>query len=72
VSACDEGQQFVGIDQHRQRTVLVRMTPSGERLGAMVRFPSTPEALHREMAPALSPTGPASRAMLKDLWIKIS
>jgi hypothetical protein len=42
----------VGIDLHRRRTVLVRMTPAGERLGAMVRFPSTPEALRREMTAA--------------------
>jgi transposase len=52
VSACYEGQQFVGIDLHRRRTVLVRMSLTGERLGSMVRFPSTAEALRREMAAA--------------------
>ena len=65
MSACYEGQQFVGIDLHRRRTVLVRMSPAGERLGAMVRFPSTPEALRREMTPALSPTGPAPQVVLE-------
>jgi transposase len=66
VSACYEGQQqFVGIDLHRRRTVLVRMSAAGERLGAMVRFPSTPEALRREMAPALSPGGPAPEVVLE-------
>jgi transposase len=65
VSACYEGQQFVGIDLHRRRTVLVRMTAAGERLGSMVRFPSTPEALRREMAAALSPAGPAPEVVLE-------
>ena len=27
-----EGQQFVGMDLHRRRSVLVRMTESGEHL----------------------------------------
>jgi transposase len=54
VSACYEGQQFVGIDLHRRRTVLVRTDAEGERLAPMVRFPSTPQDLRREMAPALS------------------
>jgi len=65
VSACYEGQQFVGIDLHRRRTVLVRMTAAGERLGAMVRFPSTPEALRREMVAALSPAGPAPQVVVE-------
>ena len=46
------GQQYVGIDLHRRRTVLVRMTSAGERLGSMARFPSTPEALRTAMATA--------------------
>ena len=28
-----EGQQFVGMDLHRRRSVLVRMTEAGEHLG---------------------------------------
>jgi transposase len=51
----------VGIDLHRRRTVMVRTTPDGRRLGSMVRFPSTPEALRREMAAA----GPAPRVVLE-------
>jgi hypothetical protein len=35
------GQQVVGLDLHRRRTVMVRMTPAGERLEA-VRFASDP------------------------------
>ncbi|MEA2202765.1 MAG: hypothetical protein QOI89_3459, partial [Solirubrobacteraceae bacterium] len=31
------GQQVVGLDLHRRRTVMVRMTEAGERLEA-VRF----------------------------------
>ena len=65
MSACYEGQQFVGIDLHRRRTVVVRMTPAGERLGAMVRFPSTPEALRREMAAAMVTDGPAPQVVLE-------
>ena len=30
-----EGRQFVGIDLHRRRSVIVRMTESGERLEAV-------------------------------------
>jgi hypothetical protein len=32
------GRQYVGIDLHRRRSVIVRMTPEGERLGAAVRI----------------------------------
>jgi hypothetical protein len=32
VSEFYEGQQFVGMDLHRRRSVLVRMTESGEHL----------------------------------------
>lgn len=32
-----DGHQVVGLDLHRNRTVMVRMTPGGERLEA-VRF----------------------------------
>jgi hypothetical protein len=72
VSACYEGQQYVGIDLHRRRTVVVRMTSAGERLGTMVRFPSTPEALRREMTPALSPAGPAPQVVLEATygWVR--
>jgi len=32
VDACYEGRQVVGLDVHRRRSVLVRMTETGERL----------------------------------------
>jgi hypothetical protein len=35
VSEAYEGKQIVGIDLHRRRSVVVRMTESGERLASM-------------------------------------
>ena len=55
-----DGRQVVGIDLHRRRTVIVRMTESGQRLG-MARFDSTPMALRREMAAA----GSAPRVVIE-------
>ena len=46
-----DGQQFVGIDLHRRRSVLVRMTESGEHLDA-VRIMNDPYALAAVMAQA--------------------
>ena len=45
------GQQFVGIDLHRRRSVLVRMTESGERLGG-VRINNDRDRLAAVMAQA--------------------
>jgi transposase len=45
------GQQVVGLDLHRRRTVMVRMTPAGERLEA-VRFASDPAVLAEQIAKA--------------------
>ena len=45
------GQQVVGLDLHRRRTVMVRMTPAGERLEA-VRFASHPVVLAEQIAEA--------------------
>jgi transposase len=39
------GRQFVGIDLHRRRSVIVRMTPEGERLGDTVRIDNDPYEL---------------------------
>src|SRR5246127_3742013 len=39
-----DGRQFVGIDLHRQRSVIVRQSESGEQLSA-VRFVTDPVAL---------------------------
>ena len=51
VSESYEGRQFVGIDLHRRRSVLVRMTESGERLET-VRISNDPEYLRQVMARA--------------------
>jgi hypothetical protein len=45
------GRQVVGIDLHRRRSVIVRMTEAGERLG-VVRIDNDPVALGLEIAKA--------------------
>ena len=45
------GKQFVGMDVHRRRSVLVRMTESGEHLET-VRISNDPEYLRAVMARA--------------------
>lgn len=45
------GQQYVGIDLHRRRSVIVRMTEAGERLDA-VRIDNDPVALGLEIEKA--------------------
>jgi transposase len=51
VSESYEGRQVVGIDLHRRRSVLVRMTETGERLET-VRISNDPEYLRQVMARA--------------------
>jgi transposase len=51
VSESYEGRQIVGIDLHRRRSVLVRMTETGERLET-VRISNDPEYLRQVMARA--------------------
>ncbi|MBC9719681.1 hypothetical protein H9Y04_45220 [Streptomyces sp. TRM66268-LWL] len=46
-----DGRQIVGLDLHRHRSVLVRTTESGERLGR-ARFDNTPAALTEEISKA--------------------
>lgn len=46
-----DGKQIVGIDLHRRRTVIVRMTEAGEHLD-MVRIDNDPLTLAAEMAKA--------------------
>jgi hypothetical protein len=46
-----DGRQVVGIDLHRRRSVLVRMTEDGRRL-ATARITNSPEGLRREIARA--------------------
>jgi hypothetical protein len=43
------GRQCVGIDLHRRRRVMVRMTPEGERLGTAVRVDSSPFELAEQV-----------------------
>jgi transposase len=54
------GRQFVGIDLHRRRSVIVRMTEAGEHLG-MVRIDNDPVALALEVAKA----GPDPQVVLE-------
>jgi transposase len=51
VSESYEGKQIVGIDLHRRRSVLVRMTDTGEALET-VRISNDPEYLRQVMARA--------------------
>ena len=44
-----DGRQVVGMDLHRRRSVLVRMTEDGRRLG-MARITNSPQELRREIA----------------------
>ena len=46
-----DGRQVVGMDLHRRRSVLVRMTEDGRKLET-VRITNTPAALRREIARA--------------------
>jgi transposase len=58
--AAYDGPQVVGMDLHRRRSVLVRMTPEGEKL-ATVRIANSPERLSAEIAKA----GPAPEVVLE-------
>jgi transposase len=44
------GKRYVGIDLHRRRSVIVQMTPEGERLGAAVRIDNDPFTLAEQVA----------------------
>ena len=46
-----DGRQFVGIDLHRQRSVIVRQSESGEQLSA-VRIVNDPVALQLQLEDA--------------------
>ena len=45
-----DGRQYVGIDLHRRRSVIVRMTPDGQRLGRTVRIDNDPFELAEQVA----------------------
>jgi hypothetical protein len=51
VSRVYEGKQIVGVDLHRRRSVLVRMTEAGEVLET-TRISNDPEYLRRVVEPA--------------------
>src|SRR3982750_4694717 len=55
-----DGRQIVGIDLHRRRSVIVRMTEAGEKLET-VRIDNDPVALGLEMANA----GPDPQVVLE-------
>ena len=44
------GTQYVGIDMHRRRSVIVRMTAEGERLGEAKRIVNDPWELAGQVA----------------------
>ena len=46
-----DGRQVVGMDLHRRRSVLVRMTEDGRRLG-MARITNSPQELRAQIARA--------------------
>ena len=46
-----DGRQYVGVDLHRRRSVIVRMAPEGDQLG-WVRIDNDPVALGLELAKA--------------------
>src|SRR5512144_842352 len=54
------GKQYVGIDVHRRRSVIVRTDESGQRLG-MARIDNDPAVLAFEVAKA----GPAAEVVLE-------
>jgi hypothetical protein len=45
-----DGRQYVGIDLHKRRSVVVRMTPDGERIGRPMRIDSDPFELAAQVA----------------------
>ena len=47
-----DGRQVVGIDLHRRRSVIVRMTEDGRKLET-VRIENSPQALRAVLAPGL-------------------
>src|SRR5215475_9068754 len=55
-----DGRRVVGVDLHRRRPVLVRMTEDGQRLG-MAKISNSPAGLVREIARA----GQAPRVVLE-------
>jgi hypothetical protein len=62
METADDGRQVVGMDLHRRRSVLVRMTEDGQRLG-VARITNSPAELCRVIAQA----GASPRVVLEGL-----
>ena len=45
-----DGRQIVGIDLHRRRSVIVRMSPDGQRLARPLRIDNDPFELAGQVA----------------------
>src|SRR5207302_7078431 len=45
-----DGRRFVGVDLHRRRSVIVQMTPDGQRVGPAVRIDNGPFELAGQVA----------------------
>jgi hypothetical protein len=54
-----DGWQVVGMDLHRRRSVLVRMTEDGRRLGT-ARITNSPAELRKAIADACARSSPGS------------
>ena len=63
MEAAYDGRQVVGMDLHRRRSVLVRMTEDGRRLGT-ARITNSPAGLRREIAKA----GKSPRVVLEGTY----
>ncbi|MBC9719706.1 IS110 family transposase [Streptomyces sp. TRM66268-LWL] len=61
MNSSHDDPQWVGMDLHRRRSVLVRMAPDGAPLGNPVRFSNDPVRLKREIAKA----GPGAKVVLE-------
>ena len=64
MSGAYEGRQIVGMDLHRRRSVLVRMTETGEQLET-VRISNDPEYLRQVMARAGEAPGGGAGSRLR-------
>ena len=64
-----DGQQFVGIDQHRHRSVILRMTQTGVHLGT-VRITNDPWMLAGQIAQAGEhPVASFGRGVRRSRWL---
>jgi hypothetical protein len=57
-------RQYVGIDFHRRRSVVVRLSATGEKLSS-VRIPNDPVVI----AAAVAEAGPAPEVVVEATWV---